>query len=837
MKIKNKYQQQLKGNTYGNQKSFAVTLNKLQLITVNCDFLEQERAVGKEPNFYLKDTTMKTNDVLNDGNISYCRAIQPNTIIRRSTTMLHRSNIIKGVILSLMVLFIAGTAISQHLIISGSNASPISGSGTFNIKGNLQDSVWTGGVTLSIPSTVVLNGSTQTLGGHAQGDAAVKKYSITRLRVGSSGDKTFSEDTLQAVDSLTLDAGALNVSGKALYISDASSKAAGSITTNGSSTVIYNKNSGSQAVLGLTYSGALKLIANATKSFGGAVTVAGAFTHENGNVTVDQNVELQGAVSTYAIADVSATKTLTLSGTGSKQVRTLTANSGTVDNTGASLLTIDNLNGNSSAINGGPNGITFTNAATNAGNITGAAGALTFSSTLATSSGTITAGDGGATFTGGVTKTGGNITGGAGAVAFSSTLSNSVGNVTAGAGGMSFAGTVTLSGGVITSGSGLLDFNGDVDNSSGTLSLTSSATANFAGSLNATGLSFSNGSTVTFDGGSQTVPAVSYGNLTLGGSASKTAGGDLTINGNLVLNRDITVGALYALSLASASSGVSGSYEVVGKVTRTHDFAAATEYAFNRSNVTLTFESLESADVTLGMYPGTNPSGTIGSKYVGRKYTVSSSADLSANNAAIKLYYVDSERQNSPTETRLGFKKYDGASWTKLTSNGGSYTRNVGSDPNTISLNKVNQGFSGVTEIGMAEIEYITIATGDIRAASTWGGTTDDVPQAVGEVGYVRHSVTTNGTGSPVSLANASIVVETGYSSGLTVSSNDLTLGSLEVQSGKSATVNASRTLTVNNNLSNTGSVVVNGTGALQVNGTFTNIGTITNDGTITVGQ
>jgi formylmethanofuran dehydrogenase subunit C len=59
--------------------------------------------------------------------------------------------------------------------------------------------------------------------------------------------------------------------------------------------------------------------------------------------------------------------------------------------------------------------------------------------------------------------------------------------------------------------------------------------------LIATGLSFSSSSTVTFDGGTQTIPAVTFGYLVLSGSNSKTAGGNITVNGNLTVQSGITL--------------------------------------------------------------------------------------------------------------------------------------------------------------------------------------------------------------------------------------------------------------------------------------------------------
>jgi fibronectin-binding autotransporter adhesin len=732
----------------------------------------------------------------------------------------------RGIICVFTLAFVATLALGQgNLVVSGSGS--FSGSGVINVKGNINTSGASAAV--AIPGTVNLSGTdtTQHLG--VSGANAITFATLNAT--GSVGKKMDVNVTVS--DALTVNiTGALNldVDNRTLTLGGTSTLTTGSLNVgNPGSTVAYDA-AGAQSILGLTYVGAVTLSGAGAKNLAGAASVAGAFSQIGGDLTVNHNLTISGAApSITTLADVTGTSTLAFSGTGAKSIGTVTtvSSGNAISNTGASgLLTVTNLAGNAGTIDGGAGGVTFANAATNSGNITGGAGAVTFGSTLAHSAGTITAGSGGVTFNG----------------------------------------VPTISSGVVTAGDGAnLAFNADIANS-GTISLTGTGTASISHDFTSVGtLSFAGGSTVTFSGAAQNIPGATYGNLTAGGTGTKTAVGAITVAGNLVLDRDIDV-YTNSHSLTFSNPGtVTGSYEVIGAVQRTHQLNAGTTYAFNRPEVTMRFASNDLAPVTITMRPGVAPDG-VGASYVNRYYGVSSTADLSTNNANLQLYYTNAEKVGNLNETKYGLNKYNGSVLSKLgTSAGGTYTRDTVA--NTIALSNINQGLGGITQFAITPIGFFTIASGAWNAVATWGSTSDDVPTATDEATIMAghaitvpavstiDSLTIAATGSlavdgntfnartiansgAITVASTHTLALTGAFANLTGSSIDITgIGSL-----MAVTNNGGFTIQ-NGGAANLGGAFVNnqalttvGTGALTITGfDLTNAGTITNNGSITV--
>ena len=182
-------------------------------------------------------------------------------------------------------------------------------------------------------------------------------------------------------------------------------------------------------------------------------------------------------------------------------------------------------------------------------------------------------------------------------------------------------------------------------------------------------MSFAPTSSVTYNqAGDQNIYNATYGDLTIAGSGVKTALGNITVQGvstGLTLNNNLAM-STYSLTMDQAGTAVNGSNEVIGLVKRNHAFTGTMAYAFNRSNVTMALASNGSADITLGMYPGTDPTTGLGSKYVQRKYTLSSLTDVTGNHLTANLYYTDTEVQGSANEAKLGFYKYSGGTWSKF---------------------------------------------------------------------------------------------------------------------------------------------------------------------------
>lgn len=748
------------------------------------------------------------------------------------------NNIIRGLAVMLLISLFTVLGISQNVVVS--SGGTFGGAGTYNIKGNINTSGAGGAVSFS--GTVNLNGTTQQQLGVSGSNG------LTFATLNAVGTSIKQADVSVAVtDALTVNSGQnLDIQANTLTLSGTSTLTSGSVdVSDAGSTVVFNQTGGGQVALGLTYAGALTLSGTSTKTFSAAGSVAGAFSHSGGDLTVNQDLTVSSATPSFAtIADVSATKTLTLSGTGAKSITAVTSTNatGTIDHTGASgLLTIATLTNNLGTINAGAGGVTFTNGATNNGAINGGAGAVTFSSTLAQSAGTITAGSG----------------------------------------DIAFGGVVTIDGGTITSGSAgnVLDFNANIVNTAAAnITLTGAGEATINGSVNPTGLSFASGSLVTFDGGAQTVPGVTFGNLTIAGSAAKTSGANIGVAGNLSLSQDLDMfSGSDVLTFANAASTVSGAGEVIGSVSRTHTFVGATSYAFNRAEVLATFDSNEPADMTITMRPSVAPTG-VGADYVNRFYGVSSSADLTTNNMDLQLYYTDAERVGTAVtaETKMGIRNYNGSTLSKYGTNGGSYTRSVGGDPNTVALTNLNVGLTGIQEFALLPITYETVSSGAWATTATWGSTPDDVPTATDNA-EVRHDVS---VGAAATIAGLTITDDATFAGKLNVSGANFNATTI-TNNGGEITVAATRTLTVSGALTNntgttsadlitvsgiatlasvannttftvatggvanlTGAFANNsgstlntvGTGALTVTGAdLTNAGTINNAGTITV--
>jgi hypothetical protein len=548
------------------------------------------------------------------------------------------------------------TAFGQHLVITG--APTLGGTGTYNIKGNITNTV-----AIAINPTVTMSGAAaQTIG-------TTGAITLTTLNVNTTGatpttTMNVAVDvntglSVAAASTFVVGANQLNLSGTSTL------NVTGLLTTVAGSTVVYDQTGGGQAVLGgFTYNGALTLSGTSLKNFGGDVTVAatGVFNHSGGNLTIDNNLTIASTTTApifATITNVSANKTLALSGTGGKSITTVTTTTalGAISNTGPSgLLTIGTLSGNNGSISGGAGGVTFTLGATNAGTITGGAGAVTFSSTLAHSAGTITAGSGGVAFGGVVTTTGGSI------------ASSAVGN--------------------------LLSFNQNLTNTGGTIDLTLTGAAKFSGltAANTAGLNFAATSNVTYDGASgQTIADVSYGNLTMktgtktwtlgairtingtldiqAGAATTVNGNfNLTVLGNITLANNLTK-SLAAVLFTNIGSSVSGTgFEIIGSVTRT--ISALQSYTFNNASMIVTPTVVGTlSSFTISSLPSTNPTGYVAGNSVNRKYT--SSYVGAGFTATVQLAYLGAEYTGSNASNLKDFQN----GIAKANKLGGTYTR------------------------------------------------------------------------------------------------------------------------------------------------------------------
>jgi fibronectin-binding autotransporter adhesin len=726
---------------------------------------------------------------------------------KRSTNMKASNNVStiwRGMAAALLISIFTTFGMSQNLVVTGTGS--FSGAGTINVKGNINTSGAGGAV--SIPGTVNLNGtaSTQQLG--VSGANALTFATLNA--VGSIAKQ--SDVNVTVTDALTVNiTGALNLDIQAttLTLGGTSTLTTGSIdVTDGSSTVVYNSAGVSQVALGLTYVGNVTLSGVSTKTFSTTSSIAGAFTHSGGNVTIDQDITLSGNATFATVTDVTNGSNLAFSGTGTKTIGTVmtTTGTGTIENTGASgTLTISNLSANQGVITGGAGGVTFTNAAANSGTITGGAGTILFSSTLAQSGGTITAGSGDINFNGAVTRTGGSIA--------SAAFAN------------------------------VLNFVGNVSGSGGTIDLTTNGAAEFGGTVaSAAGLNFPTGTTVTYDQGTagQAIADVDYGYLVLSndtktwllgaartinndltvssGAASTISGSfDLNVTGNIALADNITKSA-NAIAFANASSAVSGTgFEITGAVTRTHAFVAATPYTFNNAAMVVTPTTIGTlSSFTMNSQPNTNPIGYVLGNSVKHTYTPSYTG--AAFTATMQLAYLSGEYTGLLT-TKL--KQFESSilNANKLT---GTYNRSTASGFSFVSLAGVTDGLmASGTQLALDDRfnTFTSIAATNWNVSTTWDLSDPSTPTATDDVVISGGFAVTIPTA--VNAAAQSVQIDNGASGGLLLAGT----GTLAVGTGG----------LTNNNSTGSGLTVPSGTSVTVTGGNLTNNGTVTNDGTITV--
>jgi hypothetical protein len=340
----------------------------------------------------------------------------------------------------------------------------------------------------------------------------------------------------------------------------------GNFTNNGTftatgSTVVLN-GTGAETIGGSTTTG----FANLTLSNSTTPIAAATNLNVSGTLTISS-----GAVFTPAAAVVinSAAPAGTITGSGTAQVTrtavtadfvsqyrftTNTLTNLTVDYAGAGNQTITSTVTYGNLKVSGTGTTTAAGALTVSGDVTIASGATFAASSFShsfggnfTNNGTFTS-SGTVTFNG----TGAQAIGGSSTTAFNTvTISKSSGTATLGANATA-ATNLTVSAGTLD----LSSFTFNRASAGGTLTVSNGATLRVGGAsnfpANYTTVSLASGSTVEYYASSaQTIAAATYGNLLLSGSATKTAGAALTVNGNLTIGTGATfAGSTFTHSVA-----------------------------------------------------------------------------------------------------------------------------------------------------------------------------------------------------------------------------------------------------------------------------------------------
>jgi fibronectin-binding autotransporter adhesin len=371
----------------------------------------------------------------------------------------------------------------------------------------------------------------------------------------------------------------------------------------------------------------------------------------------------------------------------------------------------------------------------------------------------------------------------------------------------------------------------------GTKTFTNGATYSIAGTYTPGGVaSVYTGSTIVYNGAAalQTIADVDYANLTfstntkawtltgtrsitsltLNAGTATTIGGafDLNVSGNIALSSNLTK-SNNAIVFANAASTVTGALnEIIGTVTRTHVFVAATAYQFNNQYTTVALSVPPVAqNFSMTVSPGTNPTGYLVNHSVNRTF-VPAFTSLGTGTADVQLAYLSGEI-GTLTENKLKEFNNGIASGNKMA--GGAYTRTaVGGTFGYVRLAAITTAFASGQQLALDDrfnvYTTVNLVAADWNTGSTWDA------------------------GSAPSSTDDAIVNTTGVTLAAAGSANNLT-----INSGRDLTLTtAASALTIGGGLTNSGTLTVsNAAGTVTVTGTLTNngTGTLSNAGTITV--
>lgn len=412
---------------------------------------------------------------------------------------------------------------------SGTGTSTITGNGNITLENNI---IINAGNTLSVNTTLaalnlntsnLINNQTARIGG--TGSVTLS----TAININGTNGSSITLEILDGINITTsaINGGSGNNSTTYNLIVNGSLTVTGAIETGstgvenlscGPNSIVRYSSSANQAVYATTYNN-LTLSGSGSKTTTG-VTVNGILSREgtaslSAAPTYGANATLQYNTSAATTAGVEWPATFTASGgviiggTGAitlNAAKVLDTNDPLVINAGATLITSNfqlTLGGNF----------------TNNGTFTAGSSNIVIAGTMASQSisGFVTTG------TVSMTKTGGTAT--------------FLGNVNGG------ALTINGSGGTLNLGTSLTHtFTGAWTRTNGTLHGGSSV-LRLAGAVSGTGGTFTAGTgTVVFNGASQSVPALTYHNLTLSGTNAKTASGTWTISGNFNINSGVSAG-------------------------------------------------------------------------------------------------------------------------------------------------------------------------------------------------------------------------------------------------------------------------------------------------------
>jgi len=237
------------------------------------------------------------------------------------------------------------------------------------------------------------------------------------------------------------------------------------------------------------------------------------------------------------------------------------------------------------------------------------------------------------------------------------------------------------------------------------------------------GKTWTGAGTVAYDALSsqQTVAPGTYNNLTITSTSGATAGGALTVNGNLDLpqnNPSATTGSLsmgtYVLTMG-ADAVNTGVGDVTGTITRT-TIVANTLYTFGHPNISILFPNVGTLPTAMSLKTtiGAAPSWRTGA--INRIYDFTQTGG-SGTKAVIKSHYRDSEL-NGNDENRLVDFAHIFSSNTTLEQG----RSNFNTDENWIELTNINVGVYFVGSFGAVNLTFDESTAGVL----VWNGTVSD---------------------------------------------------------------------------------------------------------------